>query len=292
MEFLIGQIINGLCQGAIYALMAVGYTTIVGVVGMVTFTFGEIIMVGAYTAYYVFGLSANNVLLGVLCSFMTAFLLGAIIYKVCYERFLRAPRHVPLLCTIGMSILLKNLVQLICGPNTKPVLNVVDNKLYGTGAFQISTMQIIIILTVIVCAILLTLLFNKTKIGIKLRAVSQDKEAANLMGINVKRTALLGNCLGCGLGGISGILLSMYYQQASANMGSTLSMKAFTSSIMGGLSDVGFSALGGVIIGVVENLGITLTTSSFRDVFAFMFLIIILLIRPQGLGSRKGRRGV
>lgn len=292
MEFLIGQIINGLCQGSIYALMAIGYTTIVGVVGMVTFTFGEIIMLGAYTAYYVLGASGNNVLLGLICSFAVAFLLGIIVHKVCYERFLKAPRHVSLLCTIGMSIFLKNMVQIVCGPNTKPILEVVENKLYGTGAFQISKMQIIIILTVIGCAGLLSLLFNKTKTGIKLRAVSQDKDAAYLMGINVRTTTLIGNCIGCGIGGISGILLGMYYQQATANMGGILSMKAFTSSIMGGLSDVRYSSLGGIIIGVVENLGITFTTSSFRDIFAFVFLIIILLVRPQGLGSIKGRREV
>lgn len=288
MAYLVNQFLNGLCQGAVYALMAIGYSVVVGVVGMVTFTHGEVIMIGAFAAYYTFLLCGNNVLLGLFTSFAASFLLGLIIYKVCYERFFNAPRHISLLCTIGFSMLVKNLAQIIFGPNAKPMLNVVESRYFQIGPVQISVIQIFIMLTVIVLAVALSFVFQKTKFGLKLRAVSQDKTASSLVGINVKRTAMLGNCLGCGLGGVAGLLLAVYYQTLQATMGGTYSMKAFSSSVLGGLTDVRFSALGGLCIGIIENMGIAFTSASFRDIFAFGFLILVLIIKPTGFVSKKG----
>lgn len=290
MEYFLNQLINGLCQGSIYALMAIGYSVVVGVVGMVTFTHGEVIMIGAFASFYVFNALGNNLLLGVVASFAASWIIGMIIYKVCYEHFFNAPRHISLICTIGISILIKNLAQIVFGPNQMPMLNVVKNTVYKIGPVQISTVQILVIVIVVVLAGILSLVFNKTKWGIALRAVSQDKTAAYMMGINVKRTAMIGNCIGCGLGGVAGMLLSIYYQTLSATMGGSYGMKAFSSSVLGGLTDIRFSAIGGLCIGLIENLGITISSASFRDVFAFGFLILVLIIRPQGFASKKGAR--
>ncbi|MEM1483315.1 branched-chain amino acid ABC transporter permease [Oscillospiraceae bacterium PP1C4] len=290
MEYFLSQLINGLCQGAIYALMAIGYSVVVGVVGMVTFTHGEVIMIGAFASFYIFEACGNNLLLGVLASFLASWLIGMFVYKVCYERFFNAPRHISLICTIGASMLIRNLAQIIFGPNQKPMLNVVENKFFSIGAVQISMVQIIVIITVIILAGLLTLFFNKTRWGVALRAVSQDKSAAYLMGINVKRTAMIGNCIGCGLGGVAGMLLAIYYQTLGATMGGSMGMKAFSSSVLGGLTDIGCSALGGLCIGIIENLGITISSASFRDIFAFGFLILVLIIKPEGFASKKGVR--
>lgn len=290
MEYFLNQLINGLCQGSMYALMAIGYSVVVGVVGMVTFTHGEVIMIGAFASFYLFNYVGNNLVLGVLASFAASWIIGMIVYKVCYEHFFSAPRHISLICTIGISTLLKNLAQIVFGPNQMPMLNVVDNKIYKLGPIQISSVQIMVVLIVIILAAILSLVFNKTKWGIALRAVSQDKTAAYMMGINVKRTAMVGNCIGCGLGGVAGMLLSVYYQTLSATMGGSYGMKAFSSSVLGGLTDIRFSAIGGVCIGVIENLGITISSASFRDVFAFGFLILVLIIRPQGFASKKGAR--
>lgn len=290
MEYFFNQLINGLCQGSIYALMAIGYSVVVGVVGMVTFTHGEVIMIGAFASYYVFGALGNNLFLGVVASFAASWVIGIVVYKACYEHFFNAPRHISLICTIGISIVIKNLAQILFGPNQMPMLNVVKNNVYSFGYVQISTIQILVLTIVIVLASLLSLIFNKTKWGIALRAVSQDKDASYMMGINVKRTAMLGNCIGCGLGGVAGMLLSIYYQTLSATMGGSYGMKAFSSSVLGGLTDIRFSAIGGICIGVIENLGITVSSASFRDIFAFGFLILVLLIRPQGFVSKKGAR--
>ena len=288
MEYFLNQLVNGICQGSIYALMAIGYSVVVGVTGMVTFTHGEVIMIGTFASYYIFLSFGNNIFLGLLASFSASWLIGVVVYKLCYEQFFTAPRHISLLCTIGVSMLIKNLAQIFFGPNQMPMLDIVPNHVLRIGSVQISVVQIVVMLTVVVLALLLTLLFNKTKYGLRLKAVSQDKNAAYLMGINVRRTAMIGNCLGCALGGVAGMLLGIYYQTVQATMGGPLGMKAFSSSVLGGLTDVRFSALGGLLIGVIENLGITVTSASFRDVFAFGFLILVFLVRPQGFGRKRG----
>jgi branched-chain amino acid transport system permease protein len=270
--------------------MAIGYSVVVGVVGMVTFTHGEVIMIGAFASYYIFMLIGNNLLVGFLVSFAASWILGVGVYKICYERFFNAPRHISLLCTIGFSMLIKNLMQIVFGPNQKPLLEVIPTQSFQIGPVQITVVQIVIIATVLVLAGVLSLVFNKTRFGIKLKAVSQNKEASYLMGINVRRVAMMGNCLGCGLGGIGGLLLAIYYQVLQATMGGPMGMKAFESSVLGGLTDVRFSALGGVITGVVENLGITISSASFRDVFSFGFLILVLIFRPQGFTSKQGEK--
>ena len=295
MEYFLNQLINGVCQGAIYALIAIGYSVIVGVVGMVTFTYGEVIMVGAFAAYYTFQLIGTNIFLAIAASFVASFLVGGVVYKFCYERFFNAPRHISLLCTIGFSTLIKNLAQIIFGPDTKPMINIIDNTSYNFSLFGasiiIKKLQIVVLVLVLISSLVLTLLFQKTKYGIALRAVSQDKTAAYMVGINIRKTALIGNCIGCGFGGIAGILLSIYYYSCSPLMGSSFSMKAFSSSVLGGLTDIRMSAIGGLCIGVIENLGITISSAMFRDVFAFAFLIIVLVFKPEGFASNKRKRG-
>ena len=290
MDYILNQLVNGICQGAIYALLAIGYSVIVGVVGMVTFTYGEVIMIGAFTALYTFRYFGNNLVLGIVFSFAAAWLLGIVIYYVCYRHFTDAPRHISLLCTIGFSMLIKNLIQIILGPNQQPILNVVNNTVYRVGPVQIQKMQLIILFVVVVLAVMLRILFNKTKWGIALRAVSQDKTAAYMVGIDVKKTAMIGNCIGCGLGGAGGTLLGIYYQMALATMGGSYGMKAFSASVLGGLTDVPFSAIGGMCLGIIENLGITFSSASFRDIFAFGFLILVLLVKPEGFTAKRGER--
>jgi branched-chain amino acid transport system permease protein len=290
MEYFFSQLINGLCQGAIYALMAVGYSVVVGVVGMVTFTHGEVMIMGAFAAYYAFSYFGTNLLLGFIVAFSASWIIGILVYKVCYEHFFKAPRHISLLCTIGFSMLVKNLAQIIFGPNQMPMLDIVDIKFYHIGAVQISSLQILIIALVIALSVALSYVFNHTKFGVMLRAVSQDKTAAYMVGINVKRVARLGNCVGCGLGGIAGLLICIYYQTVQATMGGPLGMKAFSASVLGGLTDVRFAALGGLCIGIVENLGITVTSASYRDVFAFGFLILVLIFKPTGFVTKRSAK--
>jgi branched-chain amino acid transport system permease protein len=193
-----------------------------------------------------------------------------------------------MICTLGFSTLISNLAQLVFGRQAKPFLNVVPNTSLSLGSVSVRMTQILIIGTALIFAILLTLLVKKTKLGVALRAVSQNKQAAYLMGIHVKRTIMLGSCIGYSMAGACGILLAVYYQSVNTSMGSSVTLKAFASSVLGGLTDVRLSALGGVCIGIIENLGIAVSSSSFRDIFAFVFLIVVLLIRPRGFGRQGG----
>lgn len=290
MDYYLSQLINGICQGSIYALMAIGYSVVVGVVGLVTFTHGEVIMTGAFASYFAFQFFGNNLVLGVLASFAASAFIGIFVYKVCYERFFDAPRHISLLLTIGVSMLLKNLTQILIGPNNLPLLGIVENRFFGVGMVGVTLVQIIVIATVVSFSLLLFLLFNKTRWGVMLRAVSQDKRAAALMGINVRATTLAGNCIGSGLGGIAGMLLAIYYQTLIATMGGSAGMKAFSSSVLGGLTDIPSAALGGLSLGIIENLGITFASASYRDIFAFIFLVLVLLIKPEGFARKRGVR--
>lgn len=290
LDYYLSQIINGICQGSIYALMAIGYSVVVGVVGLVTFTHGEVIMLGAFAAYYTFEMLGNNLVVGVLASFLASAFVGIFIFKVCYERFFNAPRHISLICTIGTSMLLRNLAQIVFGPNNKPLLEVVPNRFYGQGVVGLTLVQLIVIATVIALSFLLFLFFNRTRWGIMLRAVSQDKSAAAMMGINVRLTAMLGNCIGCGLGGVAGMLLAIYYQTLVATMGGSAGMKAFSSSVLGGLTNIPSAAAGGLCLGIVENLGITISSASFRDMFAFIFLLLVLIVKPEGFARKTGVR--
>ena len=290
MDYYISQIINGMAQGSIYALMAIGYSVVVGVVGLVTFTHGEVIMLGAFASYFAFQFFGNNIFLGMVASFAASAFIGVFVYKVCYERFFDAPRHISLLLTIGVSMLLRNLAQIFIGPNAMPMLGVVENRFFGTGVVGVTLMQIIVIATVVSLSLLLFLVFNKTRWGVELRAVSQDKKAAALMGINVRLTTMLGNCIGSGLGGIAGMLLAIYYQTLIATMGGSAGMKAFSASVLGGLTDIPSAALGGLSLGIIENLGITFASASFRDIFAFIFLVLVLLVKPEGFAKKIGAR--
>ncbi|MCI8959123.1 MAG: branched-chain amino acid ABC transporter permease [Lachnospiraceae bacterium] len=291
MAYLVEQLINGVCQGAIYALFAIGYTIIVGVVGLVSFTYGEVIMLGAFAALYTATLSGGNIFLTIVMSFLASGVTGIVIHKVCYEHFFEAARYISLICTIGMSMLVKNLVQIFCGSETKPMPAMIRSGGIRLGSYQVTYVQIAVILVVVVLCTILSVFLNRTRQGIILRAVSQDRKAAGMVGIDVNRATLLGNVIGCGIGGVAGMLYALYYGSLSASMGGMATMKAFSSSVLGGLVDTPASAAGGLLIGILENFGVALFASSFRDMIAFVFLIIVLIFFPKGLRISGRRRG-
>lgn len=282
----IEQLSNGVFQGSIYALIVIGYMLIVGIVGLPSFAYGDVVMCGAYFAYLAFGIGDNAILV-FLISFLGTALLGIAMHKICYEPFFNAPRHIALMCTIGMSILIKNVVQLITKSVTLDIPNMFGEGYVQLGSIRITATQIAVVLIVILLVIIFTLFLKKTKIGLQLRAVSQDRKAAYLMGIDVNYITMVGNCIGCGMGGVAGLLYAVYYNSFRATMGGPIGMKAFSSAVLGGLSDISVSSVCGLIIGVFENIGIALTGSGYRDMVAFIFLIVVLILNPTGLTSKK-----
>ncbi|SFG62490.1 branched-chain amino acid ABC transporter permease [Oribacterium sp. WCC10] len=288
--YFISQLMNGLCLGAIYALIALGVAVIIGIVGFATFTQGEVVMMGAYISFYVFLYGGNHVIPGILGSFIATWVLGMIIYKICYARFLDAPEHISLICTIGFSMLLKNIALIFFGADKKPMLNVIKSINYHFGPITVSNVQLLILGTVLILVLILSFVFTKTDWGIRLKAVSQNREAAALIGIDVEKTAMIGNSIGCALAGAAGTLIGIYYQSCYPTMGATLSMKAFTSATLGGLTSVPFAALGGILIGIIENIGIAFSSASFRDMFSFGFLILMLIFKPTGFARKRSVR--
>lgn len=290
MELFLNQLVNGLCQGAIYALMAVGYSIIAGITGLVSFAYGDIMTLGAFASFYAFQYAGNHIILGLIASFAATWILGALIYKICYERFLNAPRYITLICTFAFGTALRNLMQILFGEAKKPMLNIVKNKIFYLGPIMVSSLQIVILIIVFAMSIGLSLYMNKSRVGLKLRAVSQDRTAASVVGINVSRYTMIGSCIGSGFGGIAGVLLAIYYQTVYPMLGNIMSMKSFAASVLGGLTDTTMSSLGGICIGITENIGISLTSASLRDIFTFAFLMLVLIIKPQGFAKKKGVR--
>ncbi len=296
--YLLQQLINGISQGSIYALMAIGYTLIVGVVGLVTFAHGEMIMIGAMSAYLFYTYVTPNFFLGMVVAFISSGIAGIIIHKLAYEKFLDAPKHISLLCTVGCSILIKNLAQIFFGSqaNAMPETIEVTPFMLGDTGLYITTIHITVIAMVIALAVGLTFVLYKTRVGLMLRAVSQDKMAASLVAINVKKVTLIGNIIGTGLGGVAGLLYGTYLSNVSTIFGTVVGLKAISACVLGGMTNIPGAAFGALLMGILENFGITFFSSSYRDVFAFAFVLIALTFKPEGLfvfnfRSTKIKRG-
>jgi branched-chain amino acid transport system permease protein len=283
------QLLNGLGQGLIYALMAIGYALIFGVVGLVTFAHGDVIMIGAFAAYYSFACLSSHILAAVLTGFIVSGLLGFLLHRVCYNRFFNSPRQISLICTIGAGMFLRNLVQVAAGAESKPIPAAFPGGALEFAGLRISFMQIFIFGVVMVIVVLLSLFLNRTRTGLSLKAVSMDKTAAALLGINTRRATTLGNMIGCAVAGAAGVLLAMYYGTVTPMMGGAVGMKSFCCAVLGGMASIGGAAVGGLLIGIAENLGIMFLSAGFRDTISFLFLILILLLKPEGLFARKGR---
>lgn len=283
--YVLQQLINGLSQGSIYALMAIGYTLIVGVVGLITFAYGEMVMIGAMSAYLFYTYVTPNFFLGLLVAFISSGIAGIFIHKVAYERFLDAPKNIALLCTVGCSMFIKNLAQIAFGSQGNAMPPAFETKpfyLFGTDLY-ITTIHMVVIAIVVVLAIGLSVFLYKTRVGLMLRAVSQDKMAASLVAINVKKVTLIGNIVGTGLGGIAGLLYGTYLTNVSTVFGTVVGLKAISACVLGGMTNIPGAALGALLIGILENFGIALFTSSYRDIIGFLVVFIALSFRPEGL---------
>lgn len=283
------QLMNGLGQGAIYALMSIGYALIFGVVGLVTFTHGDVIMLGAFASYYSFTIFGENLFLAILFGFTISGITGFFVHRICYNRFFDSPRQISLICTIGMGMFLRNLVQVVEGAESKPIPSLFGSGSITVAGLRISHMQLCIFAVVIVLTLVLVLFLNKTRIGMALKSVSMDKTASAMVGIDTKMATTLGNMIGCALAGVAGVLLAMYYGTITATMGGTIGMKAFCCAVLGGMGSIGGAAVGGLLIGIAENLGIMFFGAGFRDTVSFLFLIVVLIIKPEGLFARRAR---
>ena len=280
----ITQVLNGLQLGSIYALVALGYTMVYGIILLLNFAHGDIIMVGAYVSWLVMaqlGLPPVIVLWVAACT-----LVGVLIDKVAYAPLRNAPRLSILITAIGVSYFLENGAQLVFGADAKVVPAYTDLTTVQVAGITLSFPSVLTVLVTIAATVALTLVVQKTKLGKAMRAVSEDMGAARLMGINVNSTISFTFAVGSALAGIGAVLYAMAYTQANPTMGMMLGTKAFVAAVLGGIGSIPGAVVGGLLVGFAEVFVTAIGLSVWKDAVVFLLLIIVLVVRPTGIFGR------
>jgi len=305
-DILLQQILNGLVLGSLYALVALGYTMVYGILELINFAHGEIVMLGALISLAVLGLLAGSglpagvqllIALGVAIPICMA--VGLAIERVAYRPLRRAPRLAPLITAIGVSIVLQNLAMILWGRQYIAFPPVLEIEVYDWAGATVTNTQLLIVGTAALMMSGLLLLVNRTRLGRAMRATAQHPEVAMLMGVDVNRVIAATFVIGSALGAVAGLLVAVYYGLGHYAMGFMLGLKAFTAAVLGGIGNIAGAVLGGLLLGIIESLGAgyigDLTGgflgSHYQDIFAFLVLILVLLFRPSGLlGERVADR--
>ncbi|MEM9122094.1 MAG: branched-chain amino acid ABC transporter permease LivH [Pseudomonadota bacterium] len=295
MEYFVQQLINGVTLGAIYGLIAIGYTMVYGIIGMINFAHGDVFMVGAFIsliALVIFGLVGLTwVPLALLLTLMVAMLLtsayGWTVERVAYRPLRGSFRLAPLISAIGMSLFLQNYVQLAQGARVKPLQPVISGgfTLMERDGFTVTVSYLQIIIVVLTLALMLAFstLIAKTALGRQQRACEQDRTMAALVGIDVDRTISLTFVMGAALASVAGLLFLLYYGVIDFFIGFLAGIKAFTAAVLGGIGSLTGAMLGGLLIGLIETFWSAYFTIEYKDVAAFSILVLVLIFRPTGL---------
>ena len=283
---IISQLVNGLQSGSIYALVALGYSMVYGIILLLNFAHGDIIMIGAYVVFYAMTSFSLPPLAAVLLAVIACTLLGALIEKIAYTPLRSAPRLSLLITAIGVSFLLENGAQLVFGAGAKNVPSFIDGGVQIGGVY-LSYVSVVTILVSVASMVVLTFLVQKTKLGKAMRAVSEDMGAAQLMGISLNRTISFTLAVGSALARIGSVLHICAYGQASPTMGSMLGLKAFVAAVLGGIGSIPGAMIGGFVIGLLEALVTAVGLSTWKDGVVFAVLIVVLLVKPTGILGRK-----
>ncbi|OIP08731.1 MAG: branched-chain amino acid ABC transporter permease [Rhodocyclales bacterium CG17_big_fil_post_rev_8_21_14_2_50_68_7] len=302
MDIFIQQIINGLVLGSIYALVALGYTMVYGIMGLINFAHGEVVMIGALTSLSIIKLLAGTslpgpvvVLIGLAGAIPVCMALGFTIERVAYRPLRAAPRLAPLITAIGVSIVLQQVGMLIWGRNYHAFPGLLPTTPRHILGAQITDLQVLIVVLAALIMAALILLVNTTRIGRAMRATAENPDIAGLMGVDVNQIISITFVIGSALAAVAGVMVSANYSIAHYYMGFILGLKAFTAAVLGGIGNMGGAMLGGVLLGLIESLGAgyigDLTGgflgSNYQDVFAFFVLILVLVFRPSGLMGEK-----
>jgi len=293
MEFL-QQLTNGLIIGFVYSLIALGYTMVFGILGFINFAHGDVYMMGAFLGLALLGTGAFNFWTAMAGAMVLTAVLGVVIDQLAYRpvrRFGKGFLDALLVSAIGVSIFLETLAQIVWGTETHPMGVEVGKTVYHLGGLSLSGLQILIIVASAALMLSLHLFATKTLTGTAMRATSQDMTAARLMGIGVNRIISITFAIGSALAAAAGMLVGTYFDAVYPLMGWTAGIKAFTAAVLGGIGSIPGAMLGGVLIGVTETLGAAYISSAFRDGFAFVILILTLLLLPSGLFRVKGGEG-
>lgn len=280
------QVLNGLQLGSIYALVALGYTMVYGIILLLNFAHGDIIMVGGYVLWVVMAQLGMSPALAIVLAIAACTLLGVLIDKIAYAPLREAPRLSILITAIGVSYFLENGAQVVFGADAKVVPPMVSVSTVSVGGVSLSLTALLTIVVTAVATVVVNLLVQRTKLGKAMRAVSEDMGAARLMGINVNNTISFTFALGSALAGIGSVLYSMAYTQVSPTMGVMLGTKAFVAAVLGGIGSIPGAVIGGLLVGFAEVGVSAIGLSVWKDAVVFLLLIIVLVVKPTGLLGR------
>ena len=286
------QLVNGITLGGVYALIAVGYTMVYGVIQLINFAHGEIYMLGAFLAYSMVTFLGLPFFLAFALTIPVCAIIGIILDFIAYRPLRNAPRLAALITAIGMSIFLQNLALMIWGSQIKSYPRNILPKVFSKpalifGEVSISWLQVFILSVTIFCMIFLHLIIHKTRIGAAMRAVSQDKTTAALMGISVNGVISFTFAIGSAMGGLAGVLVGLYYNAIFPTMGYVAGVKAFAAAVLGGIGSVPGAILGGGVLGIAEVMGAGYISSEYRDGISYAVMIGVILFKPSGLIGRK-----
>ena len=306
MDTFIQQIINGLVLGSVYALVALGYTMVYGIINLINFAHGEVLMVGALTSWTVVTSLAGHglpgwllLLISLVAAIVVCSLLNFTIEKVAYRPLRNAPRLAPLITAMGMSLLLQTLAMIIWKPNYKSFPILLPSEPFHIGGAVINTVQILILVVTAVTLSGLMYLVNRTKLGRAMRATAENPRVAALMGVRPDSVISATFIIGAALAALAGVMYAANYGSVQHSMGFLPGLKAFTAAVFGGIGNLAGAMVGGVLLGLIESLGAGyigpltggVLGSNYQDIFAFIVLILVLTLRPQGLlGERVADR--
>lgn len=292
LEQILQQLANGLILGSVYALLALGYTMVYGIIKLINFAHGDIYMIGAFMGYYLINTLHLNFFVALILSMVGTAILGVVIEFLAYRPLRNSTRIAALITAIGVSFLLEYGMVFFVGANTRSFPQVIETVRYTIGPVSISNIQLMILGISILLMVGLQFIVQKTKMGKAMRAVSVDSDAAQLMGINVNRTISFTFTLGSALAGAAGVLIALYYNSLEPLMGMTPGIKSFVAAVLGGIGIIPGAALGGFVIGLLETFATAVGLSDFRDAIVYAILIIILLVRPAGILGKNVKEKV
>lgn len=286
------QLVNGINAGSIYALIALGYTMVYGIAKLINFAHGDIIMVGAYICLFAISTFKLPVWLAIIVSIVLCALLGIVVEKIAYKPLRSASRISLLITAIGVSYLLQSLFQLLFTANPRPFPTIISLPPLMLGSISISAPYYITFIVSVILMTVLHLFVQKTKIGKAMRAVSEDSQAAQLMGINIDKTISITFALGSALAAVAGILYCSSYPMVNPYLGSLPGIKAFIAAVLGGIGSIPGAVLGGFILGIIEALTKAYISSQLSDAIVFTVLIVMLVFKPSGILGKNVKEKV